>query len=48
VTKISSKLTIEIREILESLDSNKSTILSSLLAIHDELNYLPKQAIEEV
>lgn len=48
MTKISSKLTIEIREVLESLNSNKSTVLSSLLAIHDELHYLPKQAIEEV
>ena len=48
MTKISSTLTIEIREVLESLDTRKSTVLSSLLAIHDELHYLPKEAIEEV
>ena len=48
MTKISSTLVIEIREVLESLDARKATVLSSLLAIHDELNYLPKEAIEEV
>ena len=48
MTKISSKLTIEIRGVLESLDTGKSTVLSSLLAIHDQLHYLPKEAIEEV
>jgi len=48
VTKISSTLAIQIREVLESLDTRKSTVLSSLLAIHDELRYLPKEAIEAV
>ena len=48
MVKLSSEIAIEIREVLESLDTKKSTVLSALLAIHDELNYLPKEAIEEV
>ena len=48
MTKISSEIAIEIRGVLESLDTKKSTVLSSLLAIHDELHYLPKEAIEAV
>ncbi|MBK50251.1 MAG: hypothetical protein CL768_04410 [Chloroflexi bacterium] len=48
MVKLSSEIAIEIREVLESLDTKKSTVLSTLLAIHDELHYLPKEAIEEV
>tara|TARA_Y100000590_G_scaffold452460_2_gene595674 strand:- start:12511 stop:12984 length:474 start_codon:yes stop_codon:yes gene_type:complete len=48
MVKLSSEIAIEIREVLESLDTKKSTVLSALLAIHDELYYLPKEAIEEV
>ncbi len=48
MVKLSSEIAIEIREVLESLDTKKSTVLSALLAIHDELHYLPKEAIEEV
>ena len=37
-----------IKKILEDQDATTVTVLSSLLAVHDELGYLPKKSIEEV
>ena len=37
-----------VNKALNSQDQNTITLLSSLLAVHDELGYMPEEAVEEV
>jgi len=47
-TEQSSKLREQIRQILNAQGQPTITVLSSLIAVHDSIHYLPDEAINEV